>query len=114
MTTRAKHTPGPWEIHDLQGNPQLVHEKNGAQELVVDCESVFREEEEDIANARLIAAAPEMAELLEKCLWKARDKVGRAYRTYSPYSAEAEAANAAFEEIRAVLAKAGVLDGGTG
>lgn len=56
-------TPGPWHIAD-EDFPLLV-EGNGR--LIADCQT-FKEKKhpQDLANARLIAKAPEMAELLRE------------------------------------------------
>ena len=58
----AKHTPGPWETltfsnHELQTDFAMV--KIGSRAHMVGCS------EEDKANARLIAAAPELLEALK-------------------------------------------------
>lgn len=55
------HTPGPWEIHyeyDLSGYPCFfIHGFSGDQK---------RDEDTLCANARLIAAAPELLEALKE------------------------------------------------
>lgn len=59
--TQAEHTPGPWEaINDVVRSPMPV----GC--LVARCATHFESaaissQEQTLANARLIAAAPEMA-----------------------------------------------------
>lgn len=68
--TEAKHTPGPWFVE--VGNdpsawanyfPKVVTEKY----IVVGTEGMYGDRETDLANARLIAAAPEMLEALNLC-----------------------------------------------
>jgi hypothetical protein len=61
---KTTHTPGPWRVHEK--SPTLVIDKHG---LVIaqahsyaEC-GIMRDEAE--ANARLIAAAPELLEALE-------------------------------------------------
>jgi hypothetical protein len=65
----SKHTPGPWTIHrhsstSVQGSRGFVVANTGGWLTTsLDIESVVKEQE---ANARLIAAAPELLEALEK------------------------------------------------
>ena len=60
----SAHTPGPWKI--IGGNPNwLIAENNPNLGNGVICEL---KREKQLENARLIAAAPEMFELLKKCL----------------------------------------------
>jgi hypothetical protein len=60
MTTEAKHTPGPWAVHPSKAR---VDAFVGGAPLPV-CELLWptdqRSEAETEANARLIAAAPEL------------------------------------------------------
>lgn len=63
--TESKHTPGPWESF---GGPDFcITDSNGASvaQLWNKYEDYFKPYEESEANARLIAAAPEMLEVLE-------------------------------------------------
>lgn len=55
-----KHTPGPWHI-GLQGG--IYQNKTGAQVCIYDMATNF--DDENLANARLIAAAPELLAALE-------------------------------------------------
>lgn len=68
------HTPGPWHINTIEANPHTVHSDRG---LVATCmlpppfgpetwsgHTVYETE----ANARLIAAAPELLAALEGLL----------------------------------------------
>ena len=59
MNAQTKHTPGPWEVH---GN-NIVATK-GNVDVAVICYSGEHFTGEDKANARLIAAAPELLEAL--------------------------------------------------
>src|ERR1700730_3510358 len=66
MTERkTPWTPGPWETGSREVSPQKTAHREvfAASFLVASCHSQ-RERDEQRANARLIAAAPEMAELL--------------------------------------------------
>ncbi|MBX3018004.1 MAG: hypothetical protein KF767_08950 [Bdellovibrionaceae bacterium] len=60
--TRPKHTPGPWDVnvYSYPLTPRLFGVNWKQQEK--------RDASEDLANARLIAAAPEMLEALEDVL----------------------------------------------
>ena len=57
----TKHTPGPWRVDYMT---VLAGTKN----LVAECASMAVGESESKANARLIAAAPEMLEALKTIL----------------------------------------------
>lgn len=65
--TNAQHTPGPW-VTDKDVGHEAVLGADGA--LVADCAifglHVNRSQEINKANARLIAAAPELLEALER------------------------------------------------
>lgn len=67
MTTEAKHTPGPWNWHEYDGagSPYILV-KNGSWDIAHNRHSAVDLETER-ANARLIAAAPDMLEALRKC-----------------------------------------------
>ena len=53
-----KHTPGPWEVQDDEFMTSVVIEDGEICDIVQD----DRPEKENLANARLIAAAPELVE----------------------------------------------------
>ena len=60
--SEAKHTPGPWEC-----NGDLVH-KDGFQIAIVEAHYEDYVELQQ-ANARLIAAAPDLLTALEYAIW---------------------------------------------
>lgn len=67
----SKHTPGPWEVERSEGGYEQAWVK-GSKRIIVTVHgrtrtsNVFtRLNDEDLANARLIAAAPEMLEALK-------------------------------------------------
>ena len=72
----AKHTPGPWNIgsSDLPVSRMSIHCKGHKESchstvaLMVSRMTIGISHDEELANARLIAAAPEMLEALEKLL----------------------------------------------
>lgn len=65
----TKHTPGEWTVNQLAGS-QLDTRIKAGNKIVADCYS-FSEDipgNEAEANAQLIAAAPELLEVLQKTL----------------------------------------------
>ena len=58
-----KHTPGKWEPNDSCPWIVTVRDKENVEQHIAWC---YEEHEEHLANARLIAAAPEMLAVLEK------------------------------------------------
>jgi hypothetical protein len=59
----AKHTPGPWRISSdsSRSNPIRICDDTGADTIAIVC-NLYRAAD----NARLIAAAPELAEALAR------------------------------------------------
>ncbi|CAB4122389.1 hypothetical protein UFOVP37_8 [uncultured Caudovirales phage] len=67
----SKHTPGPWAMPDSgQGRISKVGANGGWDGLIAtaDCGDYARSRSEGLANARLIAAAPELLEALKDML----------------------------------------------
>ncbi len=67
-TTNAneqKHTPGRWHVGQIRGQFQAVYGRLGEQ--VADCGNYSIPDKEGEANARLIAAAPELLAVLIEC-----------------------------------------------
>ncbi|WP_242460813.1 hypothetical protein [Burkholderia cenocepacia] len=61
-----KHTPGPWTNHGRITGPGLPHSAVVAETLIARVFSkYFGGVEQEVANANLIAAAPDMATALE-------------------------------------------------
>jgi hypothetical protein len=56
------HTPGPWKTNCLH-----IERQNG-QSIAATVHDSWQTEEEELANARLIAAAPELLEALQQCV----------------------------------------------
>ncbi len=102
----SKHTKGPWAFTegraDRQEMSQVFTEKDrDFQIAMVTCEALNKSQRaEDIANARLIAAAPELLNALTLALW----------RIENPAQAGAAQCKAAMHTdlsiIRAAIAKA--------
>ena len=103
--SEAKHTPGPWEatgnlvrspMHQPEGLPRGVQ--------IVECRDGYflPHTAEAKANARLIAAAPELLEALKA----ATDALAGGLWDYGPGQDEHEKCNDVIESCRAVIAKA--------
>lgn len=75
MNTTTKHTPGPWHIGSGNGEGSIFAD-NGRTRLEIGGTTLYPicqvnrkwEDEEDEANARLIAAAPELLCMLQRLL----------------------------------------------
>ena len=64
----SKHTPGPWAMPDSgQGRISKVGVNGGWDGMIAtaDCGDYARSRSEGLANARLIAAAPDLLEALK-------------------------------------------------
>ena len=75
MKTNTKHTPGPWHIGSGNGEGSIFADSGrtrleiGGTTLYPICQVNRKwEDEEDEANARLIAAAPNMLKALKCCI----------------------------------------------
>ena len=73
MTTPG-HKPGPWK-----GNYRRVTPVNGKQDGTEDICHVYGDEEKEVANARLIAAAPRMLKALKAFANARFDELDDAY-----------------------------------
>jgi len=62
---KTKHTPAPWEV-----NPRATRNVRHGNLTIANCSSSQdgSREEQEIANAKLIAAAPELLEALEELI----------------------------------------------
>ena len=73
--SETKHTPGPWRISGesattVQADYRAINSEGGvliARALGYPNSGYFPSDDEATANARLIAAAPELLESLERC-----------------------------------------------
>ncbi|KVV22341.1 hypothetical protein WK80_22400 [Burkholderia multivorans] len=64
--SEIKHSPGPWTNHGRITGPGLPHSAVVAETLIARVFSkYFGDVEQEVANANLIAAAPDMALALE-------------------------------------------------
>lgn len=60
-TQKATHTPGPWSLETHETNPRNFFKVETGKRVICDA---FGHSREDYANARLIAAAPDMLAFL--------------------------------------------------
>lgn len=99
-----KHTPGPWAMPDSgQGRISKVGANGGWDGLIAtaDCGDFARSRSEGLANALLIAAAPELLEALQRFV-----KVMDESYDYPDTSGELQRLREAANEARAAIAKA--------
>lgn len=96
--TKVEHTPGPWAATDITTADSLPHRwicGCGSDQAVITQKSgCIANRKEAEANARLIAAAPEMLAALEECIsilsrYPARDPNGEVCGDMVPMSAKA-------------------------
>lgn len=73
--SEARHTPGPWQNQEMLSGTTSAHGSRvvsfittGPENVADVCDSRGISEEEARANARLIAAAPELLEALAKLI----------------------------------------------
>lgn len=69
----AKHTPGPWRVKRSESKPafNVVGTKVGCKYKIARCPYISDDDKQEAeANAKLIAAAPELLEALQ-CLFNA-------------------------------------------
>ena len=79
MTLNKKHTPGPWGMPDSgQGRISKVGVNGGWDGMVAtaDCGDYARSRSEGLANARLIAATPDLLAALQAIVDEAGPQFG--------------------------------------
>lgn len=74
----SKHTPGPWYAERYENGAFMIIKRRGNDPEIVLCERAPHSTmaEEFLANARLIAAAPEMVAALRLLIGRGRDVEG--------------------------------------
>lgn len=87
----SKHTPGPWKQHLVDETLIVASDRTTVASTSIDYDKAETAE----ANARLIAAAPELLEALKI----ARDYIGANLGTYAQAGAD-------FDKVSAAIAKA--------
>jgi len=102
----SKHTPGPWKVGQYLGSLSSFHvhmdagDKGRGIDVVEAVAGITTEQR--LANARLIAAAPELLETLSKTLKTIEEALAYGYL---PAGTEQEL-EAQASEIRSAIAKA--------
>lgn len=66
MDTKGKHTPGPWSAEPMEDGCSVAYRINDASGYEVAVTSGRDSDGEEAANARLIAAAPDMLAALKE------------------------------------------------
>jgi hypothetical protein len=103
----SKHTPGPWKARYMGAIGAMTDATPDAHCLRIIARAISDDKEERDANARLIAAAPALAEALSGLL---RAVDGCCVPCAGTPSGNIDRAKTAYEAARAVLRDAGVLD----
>ncbi len=62
----SKHTPGPWTVYIPQADSSRVVIKDSKNKTFLDLGGWGSDKNQDICDANLIAAAPDMLEVLEE------------------------------------------------
>lgn len=85
----SKHTPGPWNVgrHQIYGLPI---ESANIQVAFVSTEKRYIESPLELADARLIAAAPELIKLVRAFMHEHETNGGHGYQPSCPNCAWAE------------------------
>lgn len=114
MSEKAKHTPGPWEVIPQHGAGPMIARRyeTGKQMsptgLRLVCHVLQRGSslQQDVANSRLIAAAPELLEAGERLITEG-DCYGKWADTHSCLSMSDDKADwCGYCSLRAAIAKA--------
>jgi hypothetical protein len=99
---KSQHTPGPWTLQHLEDNHggypdwSIFCIRSPKNNLLAEVGLVDRFESERIpANARLIAAAPELLEALQRLVNQIRDTCAKRKFSDGPLAIEFDAARAA-------------------
>jgi hypothetical protein len=68
--TKDKHTPGPWETGSLMTRVEVLPDGWNAPMCIADCgtKNAPKSETERVANAKLIAASPDLLAALVLCV----------------------------------------------
>lgn len=99
----GKHTPGPWECH----GSTITHEGLGYEYPIASTDKSPVPTDEAMANARLIAAAPDLAAALAGCASALRE-AGKDFAAGNPLAARPNLYELHAMAAMAALEKAGV------
>ena len=106
MTANSQHTPGPWRVVQRGPIVSIIDAQedapNGGDHPIGDIFALYRglprTKETVLANARLIAAAPDLLEALEDILFQSEQPIWHAVG--------GSVDEATMEDLRAAIAKA--------
>ena len=109
MNAKDRWTPGPWSTEDsVRGTTAIVGtDADGGTAVIARLPAWPVESEEQAANARLIAQAPNMALVLAGCADALRE-AGRDFAQANPHAARPNLYELHEQAARAALEKAGV------
>lgn len=98
--SKAQHTPGPWSFSSKGGSNGTVLSGDF---VIARCQRIDGDEwkQQSRANARLIAAAPELLEALNELLARSEN-----FHAANVAFKDFDAARCAMEKARAAIAKA--------
>lgn len=115
MAGGAKHTPGPWEVERLEASNRLAVTARRSHTVAIMSRNVHIDETVHEANARLIAAAPDLLDALRH-VYLVTDSPGSltdeeisaldAWCGLDPNSTWGELVDAVRDRARAAIAKA--------
>jgi len=73
---KTKHTPGPWKVLDIKNDKELMFIVKSEERMIGSFHGFYSDADDKLkADANLIAAAPEMLEMLETILNETDDAV---------------------------------------
>ena len=94
MSTQSNHTAGPWHIGLRQPtSDKFIYGASG--EEIADCDRETNFPQDNLANARLVSAAPELLAALQYCLEAANAHESKALHSGKLYEIVQEKARAA-------------------
>jgi hypothetical protein len=112
----AKHTPGPWTAVPNGGDDEdpravlvAVRDQYGDWTVLADCRNRWLADDvsgDEEANARLVAAAPDMLEALEHAKWWIETTCQYAHEEGTSVDSLASGKTSALKPILAAIAKA--------
>ena len=87
--SNQQHTPGPWDVATKAGDGGLVVRSSKSMHELCQIHSSYKYKDAHKANARLIAAAPELLAFVQE--WLARQGTDENYMTAKARAAIAKA-----------------------
>lgn len=91
------HTPGPWELAMSADGCFILFGPKGRKLLTIPLDE---QDEEKVANARLIAAAPELLEVIREAVDRAEREMAKGRKASPGLATWLEKARAALAKVR--------------